>query len=149
MSKSQETLGIPLPHPKGWKKQVRSDVALAAFRESCGHGVPMMVNAEPAGGVTAPATLAGELVVGNAEALSGVVICQLLKPGRPLVFNMGFAHVMDMQTTIMRTGASSAFCITARTPSAGVCRAESLLKTSGECRDACLGHGVVVFDRAA
>jgi len=49
-------------------------------------------------------TLAGELVVGNAEALSGVVICQALEPGRPLVFNMGFAHVMDMQTTVMRTG---------------------------------------------
>jgi trimethylamine--corrinoid protein Co-methyltransferase len=65
----------------------------------------MMVNAEPAGGVTAPATLAGELVLGNAEALSGVVICQLLEPGRPLVFNMGFAHVMDMQTATMRTGA--------------------------------------------
>jgi trimethylamine--corrinoid protein Co-methyltransferase len=63
-----------------------------------------MINAEPAGGVTAPATLAGELVLGNAEALSGVVICQALEPGRPLVFNMGFAHIMDMQTTLMRTG---------------------------------------------
>ena len=71
------------PAPLRW-----SDLALGAFRESSGHGVPMMVNAEPAGGVTAPATLAGELVLGNAEALSGVVICQALEPGRPLVFNM-------------------------------------------------------------
>jgi len=66
--------------------------------------VPMMINSEPAGGVTAPATLAGELVIGNAEALSGVVITQALEPGRPVVFNMGFAHVMDMQTALMRTG---------------------------------------------
>jgi len=94
------SLGYTAVSPLRW-----SAVALAAFRESSGHGVPMMVNAEPAGGVTAPVTLAGELVVGNAEALSGVVICQLLEPGRPLVFNMGFAHVMDMQTTTMRTGA--------------------------------------------
>ena len=94
------SLGYTAVSPLRW-----SEVALAAFRESSGHGVPMMVNAEPAGGVTAPATLAGELVVGNAEALSGIVICQLLEPGRPLVFNMGFAHVMDMQTTVMRTGA--------------------------------------------
>ncbi len=93
------SLGYTAVSPLRW-----SDLALAAFRESSGHGVPMMVNAEPAGGVTAPATLAGELVVGNAEALSGVVICQALEPGRPLVFNMGFAHVMDMQTTVMRTG---------------------------------------------
>jgi trimethylamine--corrinoid protein Co-methyltransferase len=93
------SLGYTAISPLHW-----SDLALGAFRESSGHGVPMMVNAEPAGGVTAPATLAGELVLGNAEALSGVVICQALEPGRPLVFNMGFAHVMDMQTTVMRTG---------------------------------------------
>jgi len=93
------SLGYTAVSPLRW-----SNLALGAFRESAGHGVPMMINAEPAGGVTAPATLAGELVVGNAEALSGVVICQALEPGRPLVFNMGFAHVMDMQTTVMRTG---------------------------------------------
>jgi trimethylamine--corrinoid protein Co-methyltransferase len=79
-------------------------LALGAFRESSGHGIPMMVNSEPGGGVTAPVTLAGELVLANAEALSGVVICQALEPGRPLVFNLGFAHIMDMQTTVMRTG---------------------------------------------
>jgi len=94
------SMGYTAVSPLRW-----SEVALDVFRHSSGHGVPMMINAEPAGGVTAPATLAGELVVGNAEALSGVVICQLLEPGRPLVFNMGFAHVMDMQTMIMRTGA--------------------------------------------
>jgi len=93
-------LGYTAVSPLRW-----SELAVAAFRESSGHGVPMMVNAEPAGGVTAPVTLAGELVVGNAEALSGVVICQAFEPGRPLVFNMGFAHIMDMQTTVMRTGA--------------------------------------------
>lgn len=93
------SLGYTAVSPLRW-----SDLAIGAFRESSGHGVPMMINSEPAGGVTAPATLAGELVVGNAEALSGVVICQALEPGRPLVFNMGFAHVMDMQTSVMRTG---------------------------------------------
>ena len=93
------SLGYTAVSPLRW-----SELALGAFRESSGHGVPMMVNSEPAGGVSAPATLAGELVLGNAEALSGVVICQALEPGRPLVFNMGFAHVMDMQTTVMRTG---------------------------------------------
>jgi trimethylamine--corrinoid protein Co-methyltransferase len=93
------SLGYTAISPLHW-----SVTALGAFRHSSGHGLPMMVNSEPGGGVSAPATLAGELVVGNAEALSGVVICQTLEPGRPLVFNMGFAHVMDMQTTVMRTG---------------------------------------------
>ncbi len=93
------SLGYTAVSPLRW-----SELALAAFRESAGHGVPMMVNSEPAGGVTAPATLAGELVLANAEALSGVVIVQALEPGRPVIFNMGFAHVMDMQTAVMRTG---------------------------------------------
>ncbi|MHC4398630.1 MAG: trimethylamine methyltransferase family protein, partial [Planctomycetota bacterium] len=93
------SLGYTAVSPLRW-----SELALGAFRESSGHGVPMMINSEPAGGVTAPATLAGELVVGSAEALSGVVICQALEPGRPLIFNMGFSHVMDMQTAVMRTG---------------------------------------------
>jgi len=81
-----------------------SETAVAVFRESSGHGVPVMVNSEPGGGVSAPATLAGELVLGNAEALSGVVIVQALEPGRPVIFNMGFAHILDMQTAVMRTG---------------------------------------------
>jgi trimethylamine--corrinoid protein Co-methyltransferase len=93
------SLGYTAVSPLRW-----SDLALGAFRESSGHGIPMMVNSEPGGGVTAPVTLAGELVLANAEALSGVVICQALEPGRPLVFNLGFAHIMDMQTTVMRTG---------------------------------------------
>jgi trimethylamine--corrinoid protein Co-methyltransferase len=93
------SLGYTAVSPLRW-----SELAAAVFRESSGHGLPLMINAEPGGGVTAPATLAGELVLGNAEALSGVVICQALEPGRPLVFNMGFAHVMDMQTMVMRTG---------------------------------------------
>lgn len=93
------SLGYTAVSPLRW-----SALALNAFRESSGHRVPLMVNAEPAGGVTAPATLAGELVLGNAEALSGVVIVEVLEPARPVIFNMGFAHIMDMQTTVMRTG---------------------------------------------
>jgi len=94
------SLGYTAVSPLRW-----SELGAAVFRESSGYGVPIMINSEPGGGVTAPATLAGELVLGNAEALSGVVICQTLEPGRPVVFNMGFAHVMDMQTMAMRTGA--------------------------------------------
>jgi len=94
------SLGYTAVSPLRW-----SQTALAAFRESSGFGVPVMVNSEPAGGVSAPVTLAGELVLGNAEALSGVVIVQALEPGRPVIFNMGFAHVLDMQTAVMRTGA--------------------------------------------
>jgi trimethylamine--corrinoid protein Co-methyltransferase len=65
----------------------------------------MMINAEPTAGSTSPVTLAGTLALANAEALSGVVILQLLEPGRPVVFNLGFAHTLDMRRAITRTGA--------------------------------------------
>ena len=93
------SLGYTAISPLRW-----SGLALAAFEESSGYGIPIMINSEPAGGVTSPATLAGELVMANAEALSGVVIVQALEPGRPVIFNLGFAHILDMQTTVMRTG---------------------------------------------
>ena len=43
---------------------------------------------------------------GTAEALSGLVLAQLLEPGRPCVFNLGFAHVLDMSSTVALTGAA-------------------------------------------
>jgi len=78
--------------------------ALGAFRETAGLGIPVMINSEPLGGGTAPVTLAGCLVIGDADTLSGIVINQLLEPGRPCIYNIGFAHVMDMASAIALTG---------------------------------------------
>jgi hypothetical protein len=39
----------------------------------------------------------------NAEALSGLTIAQLLEPGRPIVFNLGFSH-LDMKVAETLTG---------------------------------------------
>ncbi len=50
-------------------------------------------------------TLAGCLVIGDADTLSGLVINQLLEPGRPCFYNIGFAHVLDMASAIALTGA--------------------------------------------
>jgi trimethylamine--corrinoid protein Co-methyltransferase len=77
---------------------------MEAFEKSSGYGIPMMVNSEPVAGATGPVTPAGALTIGNAEALAGVVALQLLEPGRPTIFNLGFAHTMDMRTTVTRTG---------------------------------------------
>ena len=50
-------------------------------------------------GATAPATLAGSMVLSIAEALSGLVIHQLKRPGSPIV--LGGAHgCMDMRTMV-------------------------------------------------
>ena len=53
----------------------------------------------------APVTLAGCLVIGDADTLSGLVINQLLEQGRPCFYNIGFAHVFDMAAGIALTGA--------------------------------------------
>ena len=56
-------------------------------------------------GVSGPTTLAGAAAVGNAEILAGIVINQVLEPGRPVIHNLGLAHVFDMRASIAVTGA--------------------------------------------
>lgn len=55
-------------------------------------------------GGTAPLSIAGALVQGNAEVLSSLLIHQLKKPGAPFVYGSGLHH-MDMSTTISVYGA--------------------------------------------
>jgi len=94
------SFGYSIVSPLHW-----SATGLGVFRNTAGHGLPLMINSEPMGGGTAPVTLAGCLVLANADALSGVVIAQLLERGRPVIFNLGFAHVLDMAGGMALTGA--------------------------------------------
>jgi trimethylamine--corrinoid protein Co-methyltransferase len=57
-------------------------------------GVPVGFMAMPNIGSTSPATMAGALVVGNAEVVSAMVLMQLVAPGAP-VFHSILASVMD------------------------------------------------------
>ena len=91
--------GFSILSPLHW-----TALALGVFKETAGFGVPVMINSEPLGGATAPVTLAGCLVIGDADTLSGLVINQLLEPGRPCFYNVGFAHVMDMASAMALTG---------------------------------------------
>lgn len=91
--------GFSILSPLHW-----SALALGVFKETAGLGVPVMINSEPLAGATAPVTLAGCLVIGDADVLSGIVINQLLEPGRPCFYNVGFAHVIDMASAIALTG---------------------------------------------
>jgi trimethylamine--corrinoid protein Co-methyltransferase len=93
------SFGYSIVSPFHWSKS-----ALDLFLSTSGYGLPMMVNAEPLAGGTAPVTLAGLLTQANAEALSGIVILQVLEPGRPCVFNLGFAHMLDMRSALATSG---------------------------------------------
>ncbi len=93
------SFGYTIMSPLHW-----TEPGLEMFAQTSGYGAPMMINAEPTAGATSPVTLGGTLMLANAEALSGVVILQTLEPGRPCVFNLGFAHAMDMREAVTRTG---------------------------------------------
>ncbi|MFH1069951.1 MAG: trimethylamine methyltransferase family protein [Candidatus Glassbacteria bacterium] len=94
------SMGFTAHGPLRWTR-----LALDIYYTSAGHGIPVMVNGEPMAGATSPVTLAGALTVGNAEIIGGIVLNQVLEPGRPCIHNLGFAHVLDMRTGVAVTGA--------------------------------------------
>jgi len=65
-------------------------------------GVPTMFFGMPQPGATGPVTLAGSIVVNNAEVLSCLVIAQLAYPGAPVIYGAGIA-AFDMKAC-MRAG---------------------------------------------
>lgn len=93
------SMGFTAHGPLRW-----TNLALDIFKRTAGHGIPLTINGEPMAGVSGPVSLAGSIAVGNAEILAGVVINQLLEPGRPVVYNLGLAHAFDMRHATAITG---------------------------------------------
>ena len=93
------SIGFTAHGPLRW-----THLALEIFARTAGHGIPVTVNGEPMAGATGPVTLSGSAAVGNAEILGGIVVNQLLEPGRPCIHNLGLAHIMDMRTATAVTG---------------------------------------------
>jgi len=94
------SVGFTAHGPLRW-----TNLALEIFARTAGHGIPATVNGEPTAGASGPVTLAGSAAVGNAEILAGIVVNQILEPGRPCIYNLGLAHFLDMKTAIAVTGA--------------------------------------------
>jgi trimethylamine--corrinoid protein Co-methyltransferase len=67
-------------------------------------GVPVMVIPAPISGGTAPVTRAGTLVVAACEALSSIVLGQIVSPGSALIYG-GSPGIMDMRYGTMALGA--------------------------------------------
>ena len=60
-------------------------------------GLPVGIMAMPVLGMTAPASIAGSLVVGNAEVLSAVCLLQMAFPGCPVYYSLS-AEMMNPHT---------------------------------------------------
>ncbi|HHW10820.1 MAG TPA: hypothetical protein GXX29_12685 [Firmicutes bacterium] len=93
------SMGFTAHGPLRW-----THLALDIFRKTAGKRIPATINGEPMAGVTGPVSLAGTIAVGNAEILAGIVVNQVLEPGRPVIYNLGLAHVMDMKAATAVTG---------------------------------------------
>jgi trimethylamine--corrinoid protein Co-methyltransferase len=65
--------------------------------EMARHGQPVVITPFTLSGAMAPATVAGALAQQNAEALAGMTLSQLAKPGAPVVYG-GFTSNVDMKT---------------------------------------------------
>ncbi len=75
------------------------DILLGCTRQ----GLPLAFGPMAQSGATAPATLAGTMVIENAEILAGITMAQILGPGCPVCYG-GIPHIMDMRTTMISFG---------------------------------------------
>jgi len=85
--------------PLGW-----SEVSSQNLVDCARHGIPVEVVPMPLAGFLAPVTLAGTLVQHAAEALSGVVISQLIRPGTPVLYG-GSSAIFDFRHETTPMGA--------------------------------------------
>ena len=66
--------------------------------------IPLAIPTEPQCGTTAPATLAGNLVLFGAETLAGVTLAQMVNPGTPVLCGY-VGTIADMRTMAYTSGA--------------------------------------------
>ncbi len=135
------SLGFTAHGPLRW-----TALALGVFRSTAGHGVPVTVNGEPMAGASAPVTLAGTAAVGTAEILAGIAVNQVLEPGRPCFFNLGFSHVMDMRTGFAVTGGAENCLLAAA--GADIARSLGLPSVSWMCSDSLLPDGQNALEKS-
>jgi trimethylamine--corrinoid protein Co-methyltransferase len=104
--------------------------ALEALMEYAHRRQPLLVSAYPNAGVSGPVTIAGTLVVGNAEILTGIVLTQLISPGTPVAYG-GTGSVADMRTASVTNGSPESAIFTVCT--AQLARYYGLPSRSGGC----------------
>jgi trimethylamine--corrinoid protein Co-methyltransferase len=79
---------------------VHNQEALQKLLFLSGKGLPAAYVPSTQGGVTAPVTPAGALIVSQAGALVGLVLSQLKREGAPFIMPGWGGNMLDMQTTV-------------------------------------------------
>ena len=78
-------------------------MALDSIMLCAEHGQAMMISPGPMAGATGPASLAGNIALGNAECLAGLVLAQLAKPGTAVIYGLQ-ATTSDLRTGSIAIG---------------------------------------------
>lgn len=93
--------------PLQWDKETLDTIIIYAT-----YGQPLIITPGPMAGTTGPVTLAGTIAIGNAEALVGIAITQMIREGTPVVY--GFqTTIADMRTANISIGSPEcAICVT-------------------------------------
>ncbi len=76
---------------------------MRVLKSFASRGLPLMLHSHPIAGFTSPVTLAGELLITNAEVLSLVIMSQLIAPHTPVVYGMS-SSIPDMSTGLNLAG---------------------------------------------
>jgi len=79
---------------------IHNEEALQKLLFLAGKGLPAAYVPSTQGGVTAPVTPAGALIVSQAGALVGLVLSQLKREGAPFIMPGWGGNMLDMQTTV-------------------------------------------------
>ncbi len=78
-------------------------MALDSIMLCAEHGQAMMISPGPMAGATGPVTLAGNVALGNAECLVGVVLAQMVRPGAKVMYGLQ-ATTSDLRTGSIAIG---------------------------------------------
>lgn len=73
------------------------EMDIETMMHCCKYGVPQAVNSLAIAGATSPITIPGTAVLGAAEIISMVVMCQLFEPGSECIASM-YGTTMDVST---------------------------------------------------
>jgi len=88
------------------------DPAVDKMIFSVENGIPLINFPAPQACGSAPASLAGTIVQGSAESLSGLVLAQAACPGAAFIYG-AFTTIMDMKTSVFSYGAPEMALMTA------------------------------------
>lgn len=88
------------------------DMALSTIQVAAEYNQPLILSPGPAAGTTGPIDLAGNMALATAEALAGIAVAQMFRPGVPVLFGLQ-CFGADMKTANISIG-SPAYALMAR-----------------------------------